>query len=56
MEEPWMLKLDFDPSLKIEIRFTKKTQKQQMEFGLWSYEIIWKKKKPYFGFEKKNKV
>jgi hypothetical protein len=35
-----MLKLDFDPSLKIERKFTKKKQKQQMEFGLWSYEII----------------
>jgi hypothetical protein len=39
-----MLKLDFDPSLKIERRFTKKKKKKkQMEFGLWSYEIICKK-------------
>jgi len=35
------VEIDFDPSLKIEIRFTKKKKtKQKMEFGLWSYEII----------------
>ncbi len=48
-----MLKLDFDPSLKIERKFTNKKQKQQMEFGLWSYEIIWEKQQTLIWFWKR---